>query len=352
MSLKNAEIYYFSGTGNARYCAYWAAEQLQKNNITTAVYNIAQQKRAIKEKIGQDTFIIMSGPTHGFNYPPALMNFIFRFPRTKYKNQVLLFNTRAGFRVFRLNIFGISGISMLLASLILLLKGYRIVGLRPVDLPSNWISLHPGVSKRMISAMFEIWEKKVKRSVQRILENKKAFRGLWYLPVDLALIPISVIYYFFGRRFLAKTFYVSHACTNCNICLNQCPVGAIKKVDNRMYWKFTCESCMQCMNKCPERAIHTMHGITIAAWYLIFTFVFYYISIFIYALIPNASENFFWNEIVITFIQFTFPLILIFILYYILHFFLRYRWFSKFMCFTSFTWFWWWRRYKAPSIKK
>lgn len=352
MPFKNAEIYYFSGTGNAKHCAYWSAEQLNQNNIPAQIYNIAEQKIVAKEKIQKDTLISICGPTHGFNYPPILMHYIFRFPRTRFKNKVILFNTRAGFRVFRLNFFGISGISMLLAAFILFLKGYRVVGLRPVDLPSNWISLHPGVSKRMISAMFEIWEKKVKLSTQKIVDGKKAYRGLWYLPVDLVLIPISFVYYLFGRWFFAKTFYASHACNNCGLCLQQCPVHAIKKIDNRMYWKFTCESCMQCMNRCPEKAIQTMHGITIGAWYLIFTFLFYYISVLLYALVPSASESFLWNEIILTLIQFSFPLVLIFLLYRILHFLLRYKWFSKLMCFTSFTWFWWWRRYKSPILNK
>lgn len=40
---------------------------------------------------------------------------------------------------------GLSGLALILPALMLRLKGYRIKGLRPLDLPSNWISLHPGL---------------------------------------------------------------------------------------------------------------------------------------------------------------------------------------------------------------
>ena len=45
---------------------------------------------------------------------------------------------------------GLSGATLLFAAIILRIKGYRIVGLRSIDLPSNWIFLHPGLKEKVV----------------------------------------------------------------------------------------------------------------------------------------------------------------------------------------------------------
>ena len=78
------------------------------------------------------------------------------------------------------------------------------------------------------------------------------------------------MYYFVGRFGLAKTFYATNDCSNCNLCLKQCPVKAIERVDSRMFWSYKCESCMKCLSNCPESAIQTSHSYTAALWIVVF----------------------------------------------------------------------------------
>jgi hypothetical protein len=40
-----------------------------------------------------------------------------------------------------------------MSALVLRLKGYRIIGLRSIDLPSNWISIHPGLKDVTVIAI-------------------------------------------------------------------------------------------------------------------------------------------------------------------------------------------------------
>jgi len=74
---------------------------------------------------------------------------------------------------------------------VLLLKGYRVVGMRPIDLPSNWISLHPGLREDNVRAIYERCAAITRRFAERLLDGKRDLRALWDLPLDLLIAPIS-----------------------------------------------------------------------------------------------------------------------------------------------------------------
>lgn len=56
-------------------------------------------------------------------------------------------------------------------------KGFSIVGLYPVDLPSNWISLHPSLKKTGIDIIYEKIEPKVRDFAKKIAQ-KMQFKAL------------------------------------------------------------------------------------------------------------------------------------------------------------------------------
>jgi hypothetical protein len=90
---------------------------------------------------------------------------------------------------------GMSGLAQLFPATILLLKGYKIKGLQPMDLPSNWISIHPGLRQKVVVSIFQRCEKISKRFAARILNGERVFKGLLSLPIDLLISPI-LRYYF------------------------------------------------------------------------------------------------------------------------------------------------------------
>ena len=146
-------IYYFSGTGNARQSAEWIAESMQHNNILAEIFNIAKktEPEAISDSSG--TLLGFCFPTHGFNAPPIMLRFLSQLPRTKNKTKVFLLNTRAGMKLSKLFTPGLNGLALILPAIILRLKGYRIIAYRPIDLPSNWISVHPGLKQTVINSI-------------------------------------------------------------------------------------------------------------------------------------------------------------------------------------------------------
>jgi ferredoxin len=240
---------------------------------------------------------------------------------------------------------GLSGLAQLLPALILFLKGYKIVGMQPMDLPSNWISIHPGLRKKVVDSIFERCKRITKKFAAKLFSGKKIFRGLLSLPLDLLISPVAAGYYFYGRFALAKTFIADCRCDGCRICEKQCPVHAIQIKSNRPFWTQKCESCMHCMNVCPKHAIQTPHLFVAIMWWLVFSVIPLFIMSHLAeegSFLDNHFHLFLWIFILIT------GLPILFFSYQILHFLLRFKLFSRFTSFTSLTKFKFWRRYYAP----
>ena len=226
MRYKSINIYYFSGTGNSKNVACWLSKVAAENSVECRLFNIAMIDRINIEKPDPEALIVFVSPIHGFNYPPVMLHFIIRFP--KGKNKVVLMNTRAGMLIGKFITPGITGIAFYLSSLLLKIKGYSIQAIFPVNLPSNWISVHPGLNSRTVKFIQEKEKARVLKFGNKILLGDNDFKALIEI-FDILLTPIAVLYYFIGRFFFAKTYFASSDCNNCDLCIRDCPVKAIKK---------------------------------------------------------------------------------------------------------------------------
>ena len=342
---QHVTVFYFSGTGNARRTSEWIIDTASKQNVTSQIVNIEKENFDFST-LPENTLIGIVSPTHGFNLPPIVLNFLFRIPRL-HSTKAFIVNTRAGSTVGKYFLPGLSGVAQLFPALILWMKGVRTVAFRPVDLPSNWISIHPGYKNQVIEKIAYHWNQKVVDFTKSILSGKKIYVGLYSLPIDLLIAPIAILYYFIGRFAMAKTFYATDVCSHCGLCAKKCPVNAIEE-RKHLYWEFECESCMRCMSNCPERAIETAHGFTFLVWWIVF------------GLVPSGSLQLLKqietplleNSIVqlsIDIVSWGIGLVLIFWSYSIMNYLLRFKWFNRLMTYTSLTKLKFWRRYQFPS---
>ena len=348
---QNLLLYYISGTGNALMATRWMAENAQGKIPNIQILPIDRIEKVEPQKVEGDTLIGFLSPTHGFSLPWLMLKFIFRFPRMKNADFFLL-NTRAGMKMYKVFFPGLSGIAQLLPLLVLILKGYKLKGLLPLDMPSNWISLHPGIRQKVVDSIVKRCNGIVNRFCSRVF-YKKHYYHYWVFvefPLDMLIAPISIGYFFFGRFFLAKTFVASYQCNGCRLCEQKCPVNAIEFRNNRPYWTFDCESCMRCMNFCPHRAIETSY------LNLILTFV-------ITAILPLAKwfEDLFFpflknfpvdiRPMLDFFIFWTYFLLVIFLIYIFTFLVTKNKYVSIFLNHLTPTKYKFWRRYKAPGIK-
>jgi Pyruvate/2-oxoacid:ferredoxin oxidoreductase delta subunit len=342
-------IYFFSGTGNARAAANWTAERAEQQGVSVQVYNIDKLESGDIPAPEEGSLMGFFYPTHGFNAPPLVLDLLRRFPRSR-DNDVFFVNTRAGMKLFRLHTPGLSGVAQLLPALMLRLKGFRTVGWRPLDPPSNWISIHPALRGKALDFIFDRCRKTMVAFTDKVLSGKKVYRGLFDLPVDLLISPIALLYFVFGRFILAKTFVASSDCDDCGLCVKQCPVNAIVKIKNRLFWSFSCESCMRCMNHCPKKAIETAHGATFLLWWIGFSILPLILTgALLHEHIHEAIGASPVVDSLFELVMMLTGLLFLFLAYFALHFLMKLRAFNKLVAWTSLTHLPFWGRYRAPK---
>ncbi len=141
---------------------------------------------------------------------------------------------------------------------------------------------------------------------------------------------------------LAKTMIYTSNCNSCMICVDNCPVNAIKIKNKRPYWSFSCESCMRCINICPRTSIQTSHLILILISInpgIIFNkFLIGFIKL----------PEFLNNSFILSIIEMTIAIIELFLIYFVIQKFLKYKYFGNLFKYTSLSAYW--RRYRAPGI--
>jgi ferredoxin len=344
---KSIVIYCFSGTGNALTASQWVADEAIKNEIQVTIHLIDHLIEVDKNEVEKADIIGFTYPTHGFNAPPIMLKFFFRFCKTKEK-PVFFLNTRGGCKIWRLHVPGLSGWALLFPMLVMAIKGYKTVGVLPLDMPHSWISFFPPVNRAAKESIIKRCNKTVTGFTNIIINLKKSFRiKFWiWLPIDIPMLPIAFLYYYIGRFGLAKTLYPDYNCDNCRICEQNCPVGAIEIVNNKPFWKLTCESCMRCMNICPKKSIQSwVTRMALFLWVLL-AWPYYDVIKYLTELISTGS---FISHHAAYWIMLTIASILLIPLYRLLQYVLHWSYVNKIITYTSLTKLY--GRYLAPGIK-
>jgi Pyruvate/2-oxoacid:ferredoxin oxidoreductase delta subunit len=340
-------IHYLSGTGNALVAARWFSDCARRLGMATETTPIDRFETRPPVHPDHKALTGFFFPTHGFSLPWYMLRFMWAFP--KGKGDVFCLNTFGGTKIGRLHLPGLSGVALILPAILFMIKGFRVRGLVSLNMPSNWISLHPGLAPQTVASITAHCLKKAETFAASLLSGKPRFRGILSLPLDLAVTPLALGYTLVGRFWLAKMYVATFECDGCGICVSHCPTDALIMKKKRPFWTFRCESCMRCLNLCPKRAIQVSHLFTAVTAYLLYGLAFPFAVLLVSRFVPSVT--------VITSII---PLIglvrawailsVMFILYRLMQEFARHRTFNYLFAGLSITHLSSWRRYLAPGI--
>lgn len=346
MKYESATIYYFSGTGNSYRTATWMEETAASQGTASSVKSIEQAKP--EEEIGEVPrhLLGMVFPTHGFTAPWRVIYFALNLPR-RHGTHAFVTPTRAGIRIIWF-LPGMEGTAGYLIGLILLLKGYCLRGVRGIDMPSNWMSLHWGLHPANVLAIIERARAKTTAWFQDLLSGRRKLGGLIPLLLGIALIPVSLGYLVYGRFYLAKIFFASEKCNGCGLCVKYCPTHSLSLVGRqkpRPYWSYSCESCMRCMGFCPQQAVEASHPLVVLLSFLASVPVGYYLLQLLTRVLPGPAVGN-WPAAVINYVYF---LISVYVAYRLFNWMIRIPLVNRLFTYTTLTHYY--RRYHEPRTR-
>lgn len=245
-----------TGTGNSLQVARWLAGELTGGMRQVGLVQMVAGIPIPAPPQGRDDLLALVFPTHGFTLPWAVLARLLALPRRS-GVPALVLATRAGSRWGSWCAPGVEGSAGLLAAAVLAWKGYRLLGWRGIDMPSNWTALHPAYGLRSVVAIRAKARLQVAAVVERVRRGVPLLDAstLLQTAIGILLAPVSLGYLLVGRQVLARLFIASEACDGCGICRDRCPQRAIRWFIRRPYWTSACESCMRCMSVCPRRAV-------------------------------------------------------------------------------------------------
>jgi ferredoxin len=347
MGYDEAGVCFYSGTGNSYRVAAWISAAVAAAGTAVTLRSIGTARVSDEVGAGDTALLGLVMPTHGFTVPWAVLRFALRLPRRAGTHAIVV-ATRAGGRIGRVFTPGIEGTSTALTAAILALKGYRVRGVTGIDMPSNWIALHPGLSPGTAAEIAARARRKVSAFVGAILSGRRRLTGWIALLIGLCFVPVSLAYLLIGRLFLAKLFFATDHCTGCGLCARHCPNGAIrmKGPENRRrpYWTFRCESCMRCMAYCPTRAVEASHLLAVGAYALAALIPATAVLGWLIVRVPQLG---FLGQVPAWVTESIWPVGIVGLVYPLLHLLLRTRWLNRLFAVTTPTHYY--RRYHEPN---
>ncbi|AXV37500.1 MAG: hypothetical protein CIT01_04455 [Methanobacterium sp. BRmetb2] len=252
----NAEIYYFSGTGNSLVVARDIARKIDGELIPIP----SVMNKEIIESDADVTGIVF--PVH-FSVVNGVPNIVQKFTK-KLKN----INSKYIFAVCTCG--GWSGSAIENLGKIIQSNGGNLAAGFTVQMPSN-IDV---ISKEEQQKLFDEWEEKLEFIYEYVNARDE---GRFESMALLFKIIFAPIFFYYKSRTLKllkklsnssdlpfdelvslsdKRFYSDENCEGCGTCSKVCPVDNIRIVEGRPEWQHHCVVCFACLNWCSNNAIH------------------------------------------------------------------------------------------------
>lgn len=236
MTIRDCNIFYYSGTGNS----YLVAQEINKRLGQGEIYNLLEYAG---EKLVADKIIIIF-PVHMYGVPPVVLEFIRRI-QIESKVRIYVICTCGG----------VPGETLWQVKKTLKERKMQLAGGYIIKMPRTYIVEFKVQSeakqKKLIIAMY----KKVSQIVKDVEEGKRKrfeVKEIGFGRVMHRLVYPNMMKNLNDRD---KAFWVNSLCVGCKKCTQVCPVQNIEYKDGKLLWQHNCLMCFRCIHECSRGAI-------------------------------------------------------------------------------------------------
>lgn len=232
-------VFYFTGTGNSKYCGERLVKEFGGNLIDMAKA-IDEGKYQYDVPEGEIVFFVF--PIHYYGVPHLVVDFVKKLTLNGTDIQCCGVGTCGGS----------SGATDRQLKKLLKERGYEMKAFYQIKMPENYIVMFNVPLKEEQIMIMRRADKAIDEMIDSI--NYK-FRVSYRSNPGLVLFSkIAQAVYKNGRP--AKKFYADDKCISCGLCEKVCTDKIIKMKDGKPEWtKDRCCHCMACISRCPAQSI-------------------------------------------------------------------------------------------------
>ncbi len=226
-------IIYFSATNNSKY----VAQKLSKTTNDNA-YSIVNLTNTINTK----TLGIIS-PTYAWGLPIIVKEYL----------EQLSFINKPDYIYFIATYGTTPGACAKFVNDILKRKSLSLSASFSIKMPDTWTPIFDLNDKTKIDEI----NKKADIDINEIISkvNNKELGDFTNNKMPYALSKLINKYWYEEMR-KTKHFNIEDTCIGCGLCQRNCPIKAIKIINNKPTWtKDKCIMCLSCLHHCPKFAI-------------------------------------------------------------------------------------------------
>lgn len=233
----NADIYFFTGTGNS----FWIAKKLSEKLENTNLISIATLDQSTVNPVADAVGLVF--PVHIWGVPKLIIDFVNRLDT----------NSNRYYFALAVNAGQVAATLIQLKKLFLS-KGLNLDSGFSIDMPSNYIPWGQAIAKEKQQIKFKAALEKVNHVAERVKARKK-------IPPEKGPFWQNILFSFFYRKSfphihkMDKSFWADENCNSCGICAKVCPVRNIEIINGKPSWHHRCEQCFACLQWCPEISI-------------------------------------------------------------------------------------------------
>lgn len=228
-------IVQFSPTGNTAYIANRLSELLK----TTYIHAL---EHTDPTALLDSEHLVILFPIHAFNAPKTVLRFVRALPEGKFKKISLI---GVGCNVSWMNHGASLEINKILKG-----KSYPIVVDETIAMPLTFIMSFPD---ELVRRQLEDAKKTIEILSSHILNGIVSHKDIPFKSHILSKIgkiePVAA-------KFFGLELYAKKSCTQCGLCVKECPEHNIKLNDRgKIKFGFNCIMCMRCIYNCPQESI-------------------------------------------------------------------------------------------------